>query len=390
MRTLAIVVRALNPLKGFIHEARFRCLCRVVLASFFAASLRLTDLGRALPTNGKVKHAIKRVDELLRNPALKLDAHVVQQYLAGLLATEREPVLLVDWTDIGPLWTALVVTYVARGRGLTLCWSVHAKRRQNSARIETQLLARIAELLPQAKPVLVTDAGFKGPWMKKVLKRGWNFVGRVRGRVRVRREGGEWMSVKELWGTARKCATDEKTFELARSNPVSVRIVTQQRKRPWKNKALPSVGRRKKRNIKSAKEPLIIATSLGEATATAKTVADIYGLRWQIEMTFRDQKCVRFGLGLDAVRTKNLQRARAYMLLAVLAHYVAYVIGEMADRAGLTRNFQANTERRRRVLSVVRLGGEVLRSAAESLVTALEQLPLPALTVMTLPKRGDP
>jgi len=371
-------------LKGFIHEARLKCLCRVVLASFFAVSLRLTDLGRALPANGKAKHAIKRVDELLRNPALKLDAQVVQQYLAGLLATEREPVLLVDWTDIGPLWTALVVTYVARGRGLTLCWEVHAKRRLNAARIETQLLARIAELLPEAQPVLVTDAGFKGPWMKKVMKRGWNFVARVRGRVMVRREAGEWMSVKKLWATARKCATDEGTLELARTNPVSVRLVTQQRKRPWKNKALPSVGRRKKRNIKSAKEPLVIATSLREASA--KSVADIYGLRWQIEMTFRDQKCARFGLGLDAVRTKKLERARTYMLLAVLAHYVAYVIGAMADRAGFAHNFQANTERRRRVLSLVRLGSEVLRSAMTSLVTALELLPLPPLAVVTLPK----
>lgn len=375
-------------MKAFIHQARFRCLCRVVLASFFAASLRLTDLGRALPTNGKAKHSIKRVDELLRNSALAVDAKVVQQYLAGLLANEREPVLLVDWTDIGPLWTALVVTYVARGRGLTLCWEVHARRQQNAASVETRLLARIAELLPQAKPVLVTDAGFKGPWMKKVLKRGWNFVSRVRGRVMVRRDGGTWMSVKTLWPTARKRPMDEGTLELARSNTVSVRIVTQQRKRPWRNKALPSVGRRKQRSIKSAKEPLIIATSLAEAGA--KTVADIYALRWQIEMTFRDQKCARFGLGLDAVRTEKLERARAYMLLAVLAHYVAYVIGEMADSAGFARHFQANTEKRRRALSVVRLGGEVLRTAAESMVTALARLPLPALEVVTLPKRGDP
>jgi len=387
VRTLATVVRVLDPLKAFIHEARFSCLCRVVLASFFAVSLRLTDLGRALPTNGKAKHAIKRVDELLRNSALMLDAKIVQQYLAGLLASEEEPVLLVDWTDIGPLWTALVVTYVARGRGLTLCWEVHARRRQNAPGIESRLLARIAELLPRAKPVLVTDAGFKGPWMKKVLKRGWNFVSRVRGRVMVRRDGGKWMSVKNLWATAPKRATDAGMHELARSNPVAVRIVTQQRKRPW-NKALPSVGRRKKRNIKSAKEPLIIATSLAEPCA--KTVADIYGLRWQIEMTFRDQKCVRFGRGLDAIRTKKVERARAYMLLAVLAHYVAYVIGEMAERAGFGRHFQANTEKRRRVLSVVRLGGEILRTAPEGMLTALARSPLLALTVATLPKRGDP
>jgi hypothetical protein len=341
-----------------------------------------------LLTNGKAKHAIKRVDELLRNPHLELDAEVVQQYLAGLLAAEREPVLLVDWTDIGPLWTALVVTYVTRGRGLTLCWQVHSKRRQNSARIETQVLARIAKLLPAAKPVLVTDAGFRGPWMKKVINRGWNFVGRVRGRVKVRREGGKWMSAMKLGAAATRRPKDLGMCEVAFTNPYEARLVMLRRKRTWKTEALPDVGRRKKRNIKSAKEPLIFATSLRDESA--KSVADIYGLRWQIEMTFRDQKCARFGLGLDAIRTKQLNRVRAYMLLVVLAHYFAYVLGKMAEDAGLAPDFQANTERRRRVLSVVRLGCEVIRRAALSMLTALETLPIHIPKIATLQECGDP
>jgi Transposase DDE domain len=388
VRTLATVIRVLDPLKGLIHEARLKCLCRVVVASFFAASLRLTDLGRALPTNGKPKHAIKRVDELLRNPHLELDAEVVQQYLAGLLAAEREPVLLVDWTDIGPVWTALVVTYVTRGRGLTLCWQVTSKRRQNSARLETQVLARIAKLLPAAKPVLVTDAGFRGPWMKKVTKRGWNFVGRVRGLVKVRREGGEWVSAMKVGAAATRRPKDLGMFEIALTDPYQARLVILRRKRKSKTEALPDVGRRKKRNIKSAREPLVFTTSL--RAASAKSVADIYGLRWQIEMTFRDQKCARFGLGLDAIRTKQQKRVRAYMLLAVLAHYVAYVLGEMAEQAGLAREFQANTETRRRVLSVVRLGCEVIRRAAVTMLAALDKLPLHIPKIATLKKCGDP
>jgi hypothetical protein len=205
--------------------------------------------------------------------------------------------------------------------------------------------------------------------------------------VTVRRKGGNWVSVKSLWANACKSARDEGMFELARSNPVSVRLVTQRRKRPWKKKALPAVGRRKKRNIKSAKEPLIIATSL---TVSAKAVAEIYGYRWQIEMMFRDQKCTRFGLGLDAVRTKVLRRARAYMLLAALAHYVAYVVGELAERAGILRRFQANTVTRRRVLSVVRLGSEVLRSASANIARKISRVRLFEPQLLTLPKFGDP
>ena len=388
MRTLTSVLRVLGPLKEFIHAARVQCLARVVLAAFFSTSLRLTDLGRALPTSGKVKHAIKRVDELLRNTHLAHDIEFVQQYLAGVLVDEREPVLLVDWTDIGPLWTALVVSYVASGRGITLCWQVHSKQRQNSATIETQLLRRIAKLLPGTKPTVVTDAGFRVPWMKKLSNRGWNFVGRVRGRVKARREGGNWMNVLDLGAKATRKPKDLGVFQLARSNPLSVRLIARSKKRSWRTDELPDIGRRKKRNIKSAREPLVIATSL--LAATANQISFLYGLRWQIEMTFRDQKCIRFGLGLDAIRTKHLQRVRAYMLIAVLAHFVAYVLGQTAERAGLARDFQANTERRCRVLSVVRLGCEVVRRAASEMLKVLEQAPLYLPQVLTLEKCGDP
>jgi hypothetical protein len=77
-------------------------------------------------------------------------------------------------------------------------------------------------------------------------------------------------------------------------------------------------------------------------------------------MTFRDHKCSRFGLGLDAVRTNDLDRARAYVLLAALAHYVAFTLGEQAEKAGLSREFQANTVTNRRVLSRPRLGAEMV------------------------------
>jgi hypothetical protein len=30
------------------------------------------------------------------------------------------------------------------------------------------------------KPIIVTDAGFKVPWFRQILKLGWDFVGRTR------------------------------------------------------------------------------------------------------------------------------------------------------------------------------------------------------------------
>jgi hypothetical protein len=128
---------------------------------------------------------------------------------------------------------------------------------------------------------------------------------------------------------------------------------------------------------------LILATSLDNATG--KEVAEIYKRRWQIEMMFRDQKCGRFGLGLDEVRTKQLPRAQAYMLLAVLAHFVAFVLGASAEKAGLAGAFQANTVTKRRVLSWPRLGCELVRSATHLLPPLVEATAL----IATL-NRGDP
>jgi hypothetical protein len=385
VRTVAFVARVLDPLKEAVHSARLKCLCRVVSAALVVGKLSLTALGRALDGPAKTKHAIKRVDVLLSNRRLSEDYDAVQLHFAGLVANDKRPVLLIDWTDIGLPWTALVVTYVSEGRGVTLCWEVHPARKKNSGAVEQGVLSRIARLLPaEAKPILITDAGFRGPWLKAVTRLGWDFVGRVRGRVQVRSNERDWRDVKSLWADAPRKPTDRGTFELARYKPTEARLVSLWPKRNRKRWDLPRVGLRTKRNIKAAREPLILATSL-QATTTAKRVAELYALRWRIELTFRDQKCGRFGLGLDAIRTKHLQRARAYMLLAVLGHYVAFVLGARVERAGLSRQFQANTVARRRVLSLPRLGCELLRRADQlSWLLCLPLEPPPLL------KCGDP
>jgi hypothetical protein len=51
------------------------------------------------------------------------------------------------------------------------------------------------------------------------------------------------------------------------------------KKRMRRKQTLPRVGQRKKRSIRSAREPLVIATSITDATA--KEIADIYALRWR-------------------------------------------------------------------------------------------------------------
>ena len=80
----------------------------------------------------------------------------------------------------------------------------------------------------------------------------------------------------------------------------------------------------------------------------------------RIEETFRDQKCPRFGWGLDDARTKNVNRINVLLMLAAVAHYVALLIGTAAEARDIQKRFQANTVRTRRSLSLPRLAREAL------------------------------
>jgi hypothetical protein len=76
----------------------------------------------------------------------------------------------------------------------------------------------------------------------------------------------------------------------------------------------------------------------------------------QIEETFRDAKNPRFGFSLSHARTNCDERANTLLLLGAFAHLFAILIGMAAEAAGWHLEYQANTERHRRVLSLATLG----------------------------------
>lgn len=87
---------------------------------------------------------------------------------------------------------------------------VHSLRRYNSPRTHRAFLAHLRAVLPPTcAPILITDAGFRGPWFREVERYGWDWVGRVRNRVKYRLArdatsipGGAWADTKGLYGAA--------------------------------------------------------------------------------------------------------------------------------------------------------------------------------------------
>ena len=101
----------------------------------------------------------------------------------------------------------------------------------------------------------------------------------------------------------------------------------------------------------------------------------------QIEETIRDLKNPSFGFVLRYARTKRPERLEALLLVAALATLILWLMGLAAAHRQWIRHFQANTERRRPVLSTVFLGDELWRNrrfkaTLPELLVALKHLKL--------------
>ena len=81
-----------------------------------------------------------------------------------------------------------------------------------------------------------------------------------------------------------------------------------------------------------------------------------------MEETIRDLKSHRFGFALRYARTRRPARLEALLLVAALASFILWLLGLAARDRQWARHFQANTERRRTVLSTVFLGQELWRN----------------------------
>ena len=57
--------------------------------------------------------------------------------------------------------------------------------RYNSPRTHREFLVDLRTMLPDGcEPVIVTDAGFRGPWFRAVEAQGWHWVGRIRNKIK--------------------------------------------------------------------------------------------------------------------------------------------------------------------------------------------------------------
>lgn len=354
-----------------IHAARLHTLFTFVESGMTDQRLTVTYLGRGLKSTSDTdkKHDIKRADRLIGNPHLHSERicfyEMMTEYLVG---NHSHPIVIVDWSPVNgqEIFQVLRASIPMGGRTLTLYEKVYPESELNSEQAHQDLLDNLALCLPSdCRPILLSDAIFRAPWFKAIEQKGWFWVGRIRGLVYLSRDGKQW-SRSKAW------------FEKASSRAKKLGKVYYGKKQKFPCKAVIYQSKNKSRIVKKmrggksqcstskyqeqkAREPWLLAYHLPEdETFNAHKVVKLYAQRMQIEEGFRDTKNGHLGLGLEKANSKSAERFDNLLLIASLILFLLWCVGFASVQLTQSRLLQANTEKRKRVLSYIYVGREVI------------------------------
>lgn len=369
MRAVEVLRTAVEANLEGVHQRRLHSLWRTVVGLILGGQLYLTGLGRSLPAQTAHKHRIKAVDRLLGNTKLHSELNQIYRAIACcLLRRVTTPIILLDWTGAGSRHVELSAKLCSDGRALPLLSRVFPNHDNASVSALRQFLAELKTVLPNdCKPILVTDAGFSLGWFDALASSGWDYIGRVRGALNVVVRGTRY-DMKQLHRLAGAKPRDLGTALLGIKHPRARRLILSQEPRPKGRKRTTRRGKPGRAGTdrtasRGAREPWVLVTSL---RCSARAVVQSYGLRMQIEQSFRDRKNLRTGWSMRLANTRSRQRLDVMVLIASLADLVTQLAGRAAANTATAHGFQANTVRDRRVHSFVRLGTLVLRGDKEA------------------------
>lgn len=322
-----------------LHAKRVESLANYSVGTMHASSVAIHAIGAAYASVADIqpKHGVKQVDRYLSNEGIDVEA-MTPEWARYVLGPRRAVNLIIDWTDFEPddhttLYAAVVTTH---GRATPLAWKTYKKSTlTDGARTDAEhaFVERLGRVIaPEVSIMLLADRGFGSRAFYELLTiLGWDYVVRFRNSIivehgNVAKPAKEWLSAS---GRARKLTGASVTRERYRVGAV----VAVQRK--------------------AMKDAWYLATN--RANMSTSALIKLYGRRFTIEETFRDQKDLRFGRGLYATHIRNPARRDRMLMLLAIAHALLTLLGAASERAGLDAYLKANTVKRR-THSLIRQG----------------------------------
>jgi len=315
-----------------LHARQVLSLAYGVLGVIHVASLAIAAIGTGLAmARGLLpKHAIKQVDRLLSN--LKIEPEILMsKWVSFVIGARDEVIIAMDWTEFDPDNHSTIALYLltGHGRATPLLWQTVSKAALKDRRNdhEDALLARLHAMLPQGVRVtIIADRGFGDHKLYELLKGqlGWDYIIRFREIIQVTSAQGERRPARE-WLHPRGRAKMMRDVEVTHAGAAVPAVVLV--------------------HAKNMKDPWCLATSRTDLTAAQ--VVRLYGKRFTIEETFRDQKDNHYGMGLYATHIKDTARRDRLLLLAAMAHALLTMLGAACEETGLDQMLRANTVKRR-------------------------------------------
>jgi hypothetical protein len=349
---------------SLIHAARRESLCAAVSAVMGGHLLSLSRLARGLMGQSTQKAALKRVDRLMGNRRIGQEAQVVGAALLRSLCRVGQPlVIAVDWSKVAPAGVFVelraVATRVGMGRGLTIYQQVYPEKKLGNGRAERAMLKRLYEWVPAGvQVIIITDAGFRRPWFTQTESLGWSWIGRIRSGVCVSRNCTHWEHASAWFAKATGKACRWSDCWLTRQYRFACDMVLYRRRavggKRYGRAGHGATGKVRREAKVSAREPWLLAHSRQLRAFRAEEVVALYRLRMQIEENFRDSKSTQLGMGLEISQSRSAPRLHALLLIATLAAFLLWHIGQLAEAEGLHLRFKVTT-RVARELSIITL-----------------------------------
>ena len=341
------------------HFDRLRKSQRKTIRDLVLGLLRSRQVGQAAIARGMrdlttVRHRIKRIWRFCKNDNIqcaKVFAALAQWICAQCSATL---VVALDWTDLGD-YKMLAAKVAVCSRAVPIAWTVVRKgefsaERKSQNTVEERLIRELKGILDGRAWILVADRGFRRAALLRKLNR-WDI------RYIIRAATNTWVKTSRgsgLLGEVRPCpqrALRYKKVLYQKELQVETGLVVTHRE--------------------PADEPWYLVTNVELRPTEAER---IYRQRMWIEEAFRDCKS---NFGLSDLKLSEAERMERMMIVVAVAMLLAVLRGLQYRQKHGGRDPQLSTKKRGVVLSIFRIGLELIH--LQGLPSGLDEVRLPVL-----------
>ena len=275
----------------------------------------MSEIVRFVPGSNKHKHRLKRLWRFVDNHRVKPErlSRFWITWCVSRFTTGKYIPVAIDWTTLPGNIQCLMAAIPFKGRAIPLAWHIclHSDIKDSQNKKEERLIARLSNLLPKDKKMILTaDRGFgRASLVQFLLKKDILFTIRVKSKVWIKTQEGKSILLKDinLKPNKPKWFRQVSYREDCLATGVNIAAIT----------APPKPG--------CESDPWFLITNLRTARSSIKR----YEQRFQIEEWFKDLK---HELGMSNMRTRNLKRVRRLILISTFSYTILAIVGKTTQR----------------------------------------------------------